>query len=217
MVFKKSNNAVEKKVLDMLLDHARVVYNGTELLGNIVDNWKTPGRTKFNINVSKLDALEAKANTIKKSALKEITDAGPVLLFRQDLVRIVRTTDQIIDLAQGAAFFLTQLNDDWIPPINICDNVEELIDKALYVTKNLVDLVRALFQSLDRIIELAETIEITENKADTNYRTLIIELAKLKTPKGVDVLVREACDRIEDMIDKARDVASYLQIYSMSR
>ncbi|NHK32695.1 MAG: DUF47 family protein [Asgard group archaeon] len=218
MVYQKSNgNNVEKKVLDILLDHARIVYNGTETLNQIVECWRTPGRTKFNESIKQLDSLEAKANRIKKDAMKEISDAGPALLFRQDLTNIISATDQIIDLGQGAAYFLDKLDVEWIPPKNFVKNLQGLIDKTLSVTKKLIDLIRALFQSLDRVIEISEKIEIDENAADANYRALIIEVALMDAPKGVSVFVRESVDRIEDMVDSARDVAAYVRMYAMSR
>ena len=74
-----------------------------------------------------------------------------------------------------------------------------------------------LYQSLDRVIEISEQIEIRENDADTNYRALIIEIAHMDAPKGVALLVRESVDRIEDMVDSARDVAAFVRMYAMSR
>ncbi len=217
MVYHTNGNNVEKKVFDIILDHVRVVLNGTETLAKIVDCWKTPGREEFNKEIKHLDSLESKANTMKKSAMKEITDAGPALLFRQELMQIIRSIDQIIDLSQGAAFFLYKLDSEWVPPENFVKNLLELIEKTRIVSKSLIDLVRALFQSLDKVIEVSESIEIMENKADANYRALIIELANMDTQKGVNLLIRESVDRIEDMVDSARDVASYIRIYAMSR
>ena len=217
MVYHTNGNNVEKKVLDIILDHARVVLNGTETLAKIVDCWKTAGRDTFNKYIKDLDALESKANSLKNSAMKEITDAGPALLFRQELIQIIRSTDQIIDLGQGAAFFLQQLDSEWIPPKNFVKNLLALIEKTRHVSKSLTDLLRALFQSLDKVIEISESIEIVENKADANYRALIIELANMDAQKGVNLFIREAVDRIEDMVDSARDVASSIRIYAMSR
>jgi uncharacterized protein Yka (UPF0111/DUF47 family) len=218
MVYQKSNgNSVEKKVLDIILDHTRIVLNGSETLYQIVDCWKTPGRTKFSTFKKQLDSLEKKANTVKKDAMKEISDAGPALLFRQDLTNIISSIDQIIDLGQGAAYFLDKLDAEWIPPKNFVKNLQGLINKTLEVTKLLIDLIRALYQSLDRVIEISERIEIRENDADVNYRALIIEIAHMDAPKGVALLVRESVDRIEDMVDSARDVANYIQMYAMSR
>ena len=218
MVYKNGNgNNVEKKVLDIILDHVRIVHNGSESLTRILDCWKTPGREEFKKNYKKLDELEAKANSLKKSAIKEITAAGPTLLFRNDLTDIVRTVDQIIDLGQGAAYFLSEMDNDWVPPDNITKNLEGLSEKLLSTTKMLIDVVRALYQSVDKIVELAEQIEMLENQADSNYRALIIELAKLEAPKGINVLIRETVDRIENMIDSARDSASQIRTYAMSR
>ena len=69
----------------------------------------------------------------------------------------------------------------------------------------------------DVVITDAEVKTAYENNADTNYRTLIIELSKIDAPNGVTVLIREAIDRIEDMVDSARDIAGLLQLYAMSR
>lgn len=201
----------------MLLDHVRIVQKGTEVLTALIDNWKSPGREKFNANVELLDSLEAQANEIKKDIMKEISLAGPVLLFRQDLMWIIRTTDQILDLAQGAAFFLNNLEADWIPPREIVENMIQLAEKTLYATKNLIDLIRALYQKLDKVIELSETIEMIENDADNNYRALIIDLARMTALNGTPIIIREAVDRIEEMVDKARDVALFIRQYAMSR
>ncbi|NHJ48937.1 MAG: DUF47 family protein [Asgard group archaeon] len=218
MVLQKSNgNNVEKKVLDIILDHTRIVQKGSETLYQIVDCWKTPGRTKFSSFIKELNSLEVKANSIKKDAMKEISDAGPALLFRQDLMSIIGSVDQVIDLGQGAAYFLNKLDEDWIPPENFVTNLQGLVNKTLEVTKYLIDLIRALYQSLDRVIEISEQIEIRENAADVNYRALIFEIAHMEAPKGVAILVREAVDRIEDMVDSARDVAAFVRMYAMSR
>jgi len=218
MVFHSTNgNNVDKKVLEIILDHSRLVLSGSETLSKIVDCWKSPGREVFNKEIKELDVLEGKANILKNSAMKEISDAGPALLFRQDLMRIVRCMDQIIDLGQGAAYFLEQLDKDWTPPKTLVKNLQGLVEKTLIVSRSLIDLVRALYQKLDKVIEISESIESMENKADVNYRALIIEIAKLDAPKGVTVLVRESIDRIEDMVDSARDVASHIRVYAMSR
>jgi predicted phosphate transport protein (TIGR00153 family) len=220
MVYKNKNgNNVEKKVLDIILDHARLVSNGSKALANLIDCWKTPGREEFNSNLKKIDELEAKANSLKKSAIKELTDAGPTLIFRQDMISIIRTTDHIIDLAQGAAFFLNKLNCEWIPPENITDNFQKISDNTIRVTNSLLKLIRALFQSLDKVIEISEEIDMTENQVDTYYRTLIIDLAQLdgEAPVGTALLIREAVDRVEDMVDAAGEAASVIRNYAMSR
>ncbi|MFW9923461.1 MAG: DUF47 domain-containing protein [Candidatus Thorarchaeota archaeon] len=217
MVYQNNGNNVEKKVFDIMLDHSRIVFNGSEVLARLLDCWKTPGREEFNVNFKQLNELESKANTLKKSALKEITDAGPTLLFRQDLTRIIKGMDQIVDLAQGAAFFIEQLDSDWVPPKNIIKNLEVLSVKMLSTSKLMIDVIRALYQSVDKVIEISEQIEIIENQADANYRALIIDLAKLEAPKGIPVMIRESVDRIENMIDSARDNASNLRTYAMSR
>jgi uncharacterized protein Yka (UPF0111/DUF47 family) len=149
--------------------------------------------------------------------MKELSTAGGALIFRQDLMRIVRSIDQIIDLAQGAAFFLNQMDCEWIPEKSLAKDLQELTDKMVAVTKLLTDLIRALFQSLDKVIDISEQIEILENKADVNYRSLIIAIAHMKNGNSLGVLLREAIDRIEDMVDSARDVASAVRIYAMSR
>ncbi len=213
----RNGNNVEKKVLDIILDHARIVHDGSKVLATLLDCCKTTGREEFNRNFKKLDQLEAKANGMKKSAVKEIADAGPSLLFRQDLTKISKNIDQIIDLAQGAAFFLQQIDGEWIPPENITSNLQELSKRMISSTKSLIDLIRALYQSLDSVIVIAEKIEVIENKADANYRAIIIELARLEAPKGTDVMLRETVDRIENMIDAVRDSSSNIRIYAMSR
>ena len=217
MVYHANGNNVEKKVIDIILDHARLVLGGSEALSHIVDCWKTPGREEFKKYVDNLDQLEAKANSLKRSAMTELSTAGGTLLFRQDLMRIVRSIDQIIDLAQGAAFFLNQMNCEWVPAKSLAKDMQELTDKMVASTKHLVDLIRALFQSLDKVIDISEQIEILENKADANYRSLIIAIAHLKDENSHGILLREAVDRIEDMVDSARDVASSVRIYAMSR
>ncbi|NHJ86242.1 MAG: DUF47 family protein [Asgard group archaeon] len=217
MYQKTNGNNVEKKVLDIMLDHARTIQSGANTLAEIIDCWKTPGRVEFNKQIKLLNTLETKANSMKKDAMKEISDAGPSLLFRQDLMRIIRILDQIIDLGQGAAYFLDQLKIDWLPPQDFVDNLMGLTEKTQKATKLLVDLIRALYQSLDKVIEISEEIEILENNADSNYRYLIIELAKINAPNEISVLIRESIDRIEDMVDSARDVASFIRIYAMSR
>ena len=217
MVINSNGTQVEKKVFDIMLDHTRAVLNGSEALARIIDCWKTPGREEFNKNFTQLDKLETKANSHKKDALKEITDAGPALLFRQDLTRIIRSIDQIIDLAQGSAYFLHELDINWTPPENITKNLEELSEKMLIESRMLVDLVRALYQSVDKVIEISEKIEIIENKADANYRAIIITLARMEGPLGAPILIREAVNRIEEMIDSIRDVAAYIRTYAMSR
>ncbi|MHA1155843.1 MAG: DUF47 domain-containing protein [Candidatus Heimdallarchaeota archaeon] len=213
----RNGNNVEKKVLDIMLDHTRIVHDGSKALDDLLDCCKTTGREDFNKTFKKLDQLEAKANVLKKSAVKEIADAGPSLLFRQDLTRISKNIDQVIDLAQGAAFFLKQIDSEWIPPENITTNLQELSKRMIASTKLLIALVRALYQSLDSVIDISEKIEVLENKADANYRAIIIELAKLEAPKGTSEMLRETVDRIENLIDAVRDSSSNIRIYAMSR
>jgi len=56
-----------------------------------------------------------------------------------------------------------------------------------------------------------------QEKADANYRAIIIDLAKLDAPKGTALLIRESVDRIEEMIDSVRDAGSEIRTYAMSR
>lgn len=217
MVYKVNGNNVEKKVFDIILDHTRLVLGGSEALSHIVDCWKTPGREEFKVHFSKLDELESKANSLKKDAMKELSTAGGILLFRQDLMRIVRSIDQVIDLGQGAAFFFNQMDCEWTPAEALAKDLQGLTDKMVAAVKLLVDLIRGLFQSLDKVMDISEQIEILENKADANYRSLIIAIAHLKDCNSHGMLLREAIDRIEDMVDSARDVASSVRIYAMSR
>ena len=112
---------------------------------------------------------------------------------------------------------MKQIDGEWIPPENITTNLQELSKRMIASTKALIDLVRALYQSLDNVIEISEKIEVLENKADANYRAIIIELARLDAPKGTTVMLRETVDRIENLIDAVRDSSSNIRIYAMSR
>jgi predicted phosphate transport protein (TIGR00153 family) len=216
MVYNNGNN-VENKVIDIIEDHARLVQNGCEAYARLYDCWTSPDREEFMKHFQKIDSLEAKANSLKEEALKEISQAAPALFFRQDLMDMVRAVDQIIDLAQGSAYFLEKLNCDWKPPESIINEMKSLIEKMLRVSQILLQLIRALFQSLDKVVELSEEIDILENKSDSNYRQLIIELAHLEAPKGTALLLRESIDRLEEMVDSAQSVSSTIRNFAMSR
>lgn len=217
MSFTINETNIEKKVFDIIIDHARIALNGAETLSSLIDCWTVCDIETFDDKFKKINHLEVKANNLKNSALQELSKAGPALIFRQDLTRIVREIDQVIDLAQGAAFFFQKIDQDWLPPENIATSIQKLTQLMIKTVKSLIDVIRALYQNIDRVREIYEDIDRQENNVDVLYRTLIIETAKLEAPKDIVVMIRESVDRIEDMVDSVRDAASNIRLYAMAR
>jgi len=218
MVFpEETTKQLRRRTIDICQDHSRKILDASRELPVLLDAYSNDDEVAIKEGVSKIRKIEEEANELKKVLMTELTEAGAILLSREDFLRLVTTSNEIIDSCEGIAFRVSELNSRrWKADKRIVRDLISLSEASLNVITRLRETIFSLNFSADRTGALAGNVESAEQIVDVLYRK--VDLKIIGSDMGVPTIfiLRDIALFLEDMADKAEDVADAARILALS-
>jgi uncharacterized protein Yka (UPF0111/DUF47 family) len=160
--------------------------------------------------------LEQFDNT-KKKLLDEVASFGALLSNREDFIRLIFRIGEVADYAQGIGFRLTAVVDrSWKVDKKLTKRLSELIALVLEEMSKIRETMMSLGFNPAKALELSRTVEETEKKVDTAYRSLDLEVLDEKIPLRTLLLVRDLSAHMEEMADLGVDVVDLIRVIALT-
>jgi predicted phosphate transport protein (TIGR00153 family) len=204
-------------MVDICQDHVRKVLEAVRELPLLIDSCLRNDLPGINDHYNRIVKLEEEATSLKRVLTRELTEAGAILLSREDFLRLVALNNEIADAAGGVAFRLAEIhNRGWKLDKKVLDSIARLADAILDSTTRLRETIFSLSYTTSKTAELAKNVEAAERIADAVYRKvdLLIISSNMKMP--LILITRDVAQLLEEMADKAEDAADAACILALS-
>jgi len=208
---------LRRRTIDICQDHARKVLDATRELPTLLDSYSREDQETIREHVSRIRKIEEEADELKRTLMTELTDAGAILLSREDFLRLVAASNEIVDSCEAVAFRISQLNSlNWKANEEIVKDLINLSEATLNVITRLRETIFSLSFSAHRTSELARNVESAEEIVDVLYRKVDLKIISSDLEVPLIFILRDIAFFLEDMADKAEDVADAARILSLS-
>jgi len=218
MVFPAETGAqIRRRMLDICQDHVRKILEAVRELPLILSSYQKGNMNEVEDHANKVIKLEKEAVELKRALTAELTEAGALLLSREDFLRLAATIGEIADFAGGIAFRISEISSrKWEAKKDIIDDLTKLSEATLDSVTRLRETVLSLSYSASRTNELAKNVESAEVIVDTLFRKIDLKIASSEMKMSLILILRDVAHFLEEIADKAEDAADAARILSLS-
>ncbi len=208
---------IRRRILDICREQTRNVVEITRelaLMTDSVGDWKTKDAKDHYGNMLKiLDEFE----TTKKKLLEEVASFGTLLGSREDFIRLIFRVGEIADYAQGIGFRLSAVVDkSWKMDKKYMKRLSDLIALVLDEMSKIRETMMSLGFNPSKAMDLSRTVEDTERKVDTAYRSFDLEVLDEKMPLRTILMMRDLSAQMESMADLGVDVVDLIRVIALT-
>ncbi len=153
----------------------------------------------------------------KKKLLEEVASFGTLLGSREDFIRLIFRVGEIADYAQGIGFRLSAVVDkSWKMDRRYMKRLSDLIALVLEEMSKIRETMMSLGFNPTKAMELSRTVEDTERKVDTAYRSFDLEVLDEKMPLRSILVMRDLSAQMENMADLGVDVVDLIRVIALT-
>jgi len=208
---------IRRRILDICREQTRNVVEITRelaLMTDSVGDMKTKDAKDHYGNMLKiLDEFE----TTKKKLLEEVASFGTLLGSREDFIRLIFRVGEIADYAQGIGFRLSAVVDkSWKMDKKYMKRLSDLIALVLDEMSKIRETMMSLGFNPTKAMDLSRTVEDTERKVDTAYRSFDLEVLDEKMPLRNILMMRDLSAQMENMADLGVDVVDLIRVIALT-
>ncbi len=208
---------IRRRILDICREQTRNVVEITRelaLMTDSVGDGKTKDAKDHYGNMLKiLDEFE----TTKKKLLEEVASFGTLLGSREDFIRLIFRVGEIADYAQGIGVRLSAVVDkSWKMDKKYMKRLSDLIALVLDEMSKIRETMMSLGFNPTKAMDLSRTVEDTERKVDTAYRSFDLEVLDEKMPLRNILMMRDLSAQMENMADLGVDVVDLIRVIALT-
>ncbi len=204
---------IRRRILDICRDQTRNVVEITRELAlmtdSVGDGKGKDAKHHYGNMLKILDEFEV----TKKKLLEEVASFGTLLGSREDFIRLIFQVGEIADYAQGIGFRLSAVVDkSWKMDRKYMKRLSDLIALVLEEMSKIRETMMSLGFNPSKAMELSRTVEDTERKVDTAYRSFDLEVLEEKMPLRSILMMRDLSAQMENMADLGVDVVDLIRV-----
>jgi hypothetical protein len=135
---------------------------------------------------------------------------------REDILRTAYIIDDIAGYISGIAFRLANMKPSTLKKASFDDDLKQLVDMVVDAIFKLNEMGRALSINPTTAIDLAQDVQKLERQVDAKYRAVIVKaLNEISATKDL-LLLKDAVEGIEGMVDKCQEASDSFTILALS-
>ena len=208
-------NSVERRALDMCVDHAREINKIVKFLMGVLQKWIDGDSFDSSVIMNEFIDMESKADSIKKGILDFLSQAQ-TLLNREDIMRLVLKVDDISDFVESVAYQLSVLSLV-VPPTVTHEDLKTMLDYTLESMELLERSISFLSSNPEKSLELVDRIDALEKKIDIAHRRVVSTFFDTLTDIRTLIRLRELLSHVEGISDLVEEAADAVRILAMSK
>ena len=209
MVFPvETEERVRRRALNICQDHLRKVLEITRKVTQMIDSFAANEIKSAHVSFAEIQKLEDEVEVMRRKVLQELAEIGGVLSSREDFLRFVNQTSEIVGYSLGIGFRLLEImNRGWKGSPQLKNGIVKLSDGMFETVSKLRETTIALNYSSTKALEKAREVGVAEKTVDNLYRELEIKILNSKIEIPVLLLLRDITQLLEEISDKAEDAS----------
>lgn len=218
MVFPAESAAqIRRRMFRVCQDHVRKVVDVVREILLLLSSYQSNNPKEVESHYNNVVKLEEEAIELKRTLMIELTEAGAILMSREDFLRLAAISSEIADFAGGIAFRVGEMSSrKWKVDKGILKDLTSLAEATFNAVTRLRETYLSLSYTTTRTHELAKNVEAAEHIVDTLYRKIDLKIIGSKMKLPIILMLRDVAQLLEEIADKAEDAADAARILALS-
>jgi predicted phosphate transport protein (TIGR00153 family) len=205
--------------ISMILDHSKATVMAMELLDRCIDFALQGKREDMIRSFEVLQLKEKEADLLKRKIIGELAKGDLPVSEREDLMRLARQIDDVIDWIHETGRILVEFNLKDMP-----EDVKKTTSEMVYVIKSCVIKLDDCIEKLtDRefqdALKAADQVERLEEQMDDLYQIGRRSISRLTTESveiGQAILLSSFMDSLETITDRCEDSCDEVRVIAVT-
>jgi uncharacterized protein len=208
----------KRKTLAILHDEITRILNSSRDLSTLTTSLIRASGDDKEIHqcLERMRNTEEEVENLCRKITREVAEIGSLMANREDILRTAYIIDDIAGYISGVAFRLANIKSTTLKKGSFDDDLKQLVGMVVDTIFKLNEMGRALSINPANAIDLAQSVQTLERQVDAKHRAVIIKvLNEIPTTKDL-LLLKDALEGIEGMVDKCQEAADSFTILALS-
>ncbi len=206
----------KRKALAVLQDEITRILNSSRDLSALTTSLMKGDDKDIQHCLDRMRNTEEEVENLRRKITREVAEIGSLMANREDILRTAYIIDDIAGYISGVAFRLANIKPSTLKKASFDDDLKQLVEMVVDTIFKLNEMGRALSINPANAIELAQDVQKMERQVDARYRAVIIKaLNEISATKDL-LLLKDAVEGIEGMVDKCQEASDSFTILALS-
>ncbi|HKX81686.1 MAG TPA: DUF47 family protein [Nitrososphaera sp.] len=206
----------KRKALAVLQDEITKILNSARDLSTLTSSLIKGDDKEIQMCLERMRNTEEEVENLRRKITREVAEIGSLMANREDILRTAYIIDDIAGYISGVAFRLANMKTSSLKKASFDDDLKQLVSMVVDTIFKLNEMGRALSINPSNAIDLAQDVQKLERQVDAKYRAVIIKaLSEISSNKDL-LLLKDAVEGIEGMIDKCQEASDSFTILALS-
>jgi len=206
----------KRKALAILQDEITRILNSSRDLSTLTTSLMKGDEKEIQMCLERMRNTEEEVENLRRKITREVAEIGSLMANREDILRTAYIIDDIAGYITGVAFRLANMKASTLKKASFDDDLKQLVSMVVDTIFKLNEMGRALSINPANAIDLAQDVQRMERQVDAKYRAVIIKaLSEISSNKDL-LLLKDAVEGIEGMVDKCQEASDSFTILALS-
>ena len=206
----------KRKALAVLQDEITRILNSARDLSTLTTSLIKGDDKDIQRCLERMRNTEEEVENLRRKITREVADIGSLMANREDILRTAYIIDDIAGYISGVAFRLANMRASTLKKASFDDDMKQLVEMVVDTIFKLNEMGRALSINPANAIDIAQEVQKMERQVDAKYRAVIVKaLNEFSATKDL-LLLKDAVEGIEGMVDKCQEASDSFTILALS-
>ena len=206
----------KRKALAVLQDEITRILNSARDLSTLTASLIKGDDKDIQASLERMRNTEEEVENLRRKITREVAEIGSLMANREDILRTAYIIDDIAGYISGVAFRLANMKPATLKKASFDDDLKQLVGMVVDTIFKLNEMGRALSINPANAIDLAQDVQKLERQVDSKYRAVIVKaLNEISSTKDL-LLLKDAVEGIEGMVDKCQEASDSFTILALS-
>jgi predicted phosphate transport protein (TIGR00153 family) len=206
----------KRKALAVLQDEITRILNSARDLSTLTTSLIKGDDKDIQRCLERMRNTEEEVENLRRKITREVADIGSLMANREDILRTAYIIDDIAGYISGVAFRLANMRASTLKKASFDDDMKQLVEMVVDTIFKLNEMGRALSINPANAIDIAQEVQKMEREVDAKYRAVIVKaLNEFSATKDL-LLLKDAVEGIEGMVDKCQEASDSFTILALS-
>ncbi len=206
----------KRKALAVLQDEITRILNSSRDLSTLTTSLTKGDEKDIQMCLERMRNTEEEVENLRRKITREVAEIGSLMANREDILRTAYIIDDIAGYISGVAFRLANMKPSTLKKASFDEDLKQLVSMVVDTIFKLNEMGRALSINPANAIDLAQDVQKLERQVDAKYRAVIIKaLSEISSNKDL-LLLKDAVEGIEGMVDKCQEASDSFTILALS-
>jgi uncharacterized protein len=206
----------KRKALAVLQDEITRILNSARDLSTLTTSLIKGDDKDIQRCLERMRNTEEEVENLRRKITREVAEIGSLMANREDILRTAYIIDDIAGYISGVAFRLANMKASTLKKASFDDDMKQLVGMVVDTIFKLNEMGRALSINPANAIDIAQEVQKMEHQVDAKYRAVIVKaLNEFSASKDL-LLLKDAVEGIEGMVDKCQEASDSFTILALS-